>query len=80
MQFYPEIFDSESGGVSEHQIRFGKKWKSYSSIVDLAGGDITKFDVVLEEPLEKCLLYLAWKADKNLVDELVHKEMLKKAK
>jgi hypothetical protein len=44
----------------------------------LAGGDITKFDKVLEEPLEKTLLYLCWKADKAVVDELIHKEIMKK--
>jgi predicted transport protein len=43
----------------------------------LAEGDILRFDKVVEEPLEKCLLYLAYKADKNQVDSLMHKEMLK---
>ncbi len=79
-KFYPEIFDGGGGDISTHQINFAKKWKSYSSIVDLANGDITKFDVVLLEPLEKCLLYLAWKTDKAVVEELLHKEMMKKVK
>jgi predicted transport protein len=43
----------------------------------LAEGDILRFDKVVEEPLEKCLLYLAYKADKNVLETLMHKEMLK---
>jgi hypothetical protein len=33
----------------------------------------------LQEPVEKCLLYLCWKADKIQADNLAHKEMLKRA-
>jgi hypothetical protein len=47
--------------------------------VELAGGDILKFDEVIKEPLEKTLLYLCWKADRAMVDDLMHKEMMKKA-
>jgi hypothetical protein len=43
----------------------------------LAEVDILRFDEIVEEPLEKCLLYLAYKADKNQVETLMHKEMLK---
>ena len=75
-EFYPEIFDGD-GSSSQHQANFGKKWGSYSTIVSLAEGDILRFDKVVEEPLEKCLLYLAYKADKNQLETLMHKEMLK---
>ncbi len=75
-EFYPEIFNGD-GSSSQHQANFSKKWGSYAAIVELAEGDILRFDKVVEEPLEKCLLYLAFKADKNQVESLTHKEMLK---
>jgi hypothetical protein len=44
----------------------------------LAGGDVRLIDEVVKEPLEKCLLLLAFKADKNHLEDLVHKEAMKK--
>ena len=35
-------------------------------------------DEVVELPLEKCLLWLAYQADKAQLEELMHKQMLKK--
>jgi len=76
---YPEIFEGD-GTSTQHQINFGKKWRNYSSIFELAGGDIQKMDEVTEQPLEKCLLFLSYKADKALLESLVHKEMMKRSK
>ncbi len=79
---YPEIFDggiSGDGLAAEAQANFARKWKSYSSIIQLAQGDITKIDEVVLQPLEKCLLYLAYEADKYQVEELVHKAAMRKA-
>jgi len=74
---YPEIFD-EGGSASQHQANFAKKWGSYGTIVELASGDISRFDSIAEEPLEKCLLYLCYKSDKAMVENLIHKESLAK--
>jgi hypothetical protein len=74
---YPEIFDG-AGASSQHQANFAKKWSSYATIVELADRDITKFDRIAEEPLEKCLLYLAYRADKVQVEELMHRESIAK--
>ena len=79
---YPEVFD---GGISgnefapDAQANFGRKWKSYISIVQLSQGDITKIDEVVQQPLEKCLLMLAYMADRAEVEELVHKAAMKRA-
>lgn len=73
---YPEIFDGGAGNSTSVQINHGKKWRGYSSIVELANGDILKFDDIIEQPLEKCLLYLAYKADTALVQELLHKQIM----
>jgi hypothetical protein len=35
-------------------------------------------DEVINEPLEKCLLFLSYKADKNLLEDLVHREAMKR--
>ena len=36
-----------------------------------------KFDEIVKQPLEKCLLYLAYKADTVLVQEMMHKQSMK---
>lgn len=73
---YPELFDND-GSSTQHQVNFSKKWKSYTAIFELAGGEIQKMDEVVELPLEQCLLYLAFKADKSLLESMVHKEAMK---
>jgi hypothetical protein len=76
IELYPELYDEDGGGnVTQYQINFGKKWGNYSAVVELANGDITKFDEVVTQPLEKCLLLLAYKADSNYVTEMMHKAM-----
>ena len=76
---YPEIFDGD-GTTSKHSYNFSKKWGSYATIYELAEGNIERFDNVVEQPLEKCLLFLAFKADKNQLETLLHKESLKSIK
>lgn len=74
-EFYPELFEG-GGASSEHQANFTKKWSAYSTIFELANGDILKFDEVIEQPLEKCLLYLSFRADRIQLDELQHKQAM----
>ena len=76
---YPELYDGE-GYASKHQANFGKKWGQYTTIHELAGGDLLKYDLVVEEPLEKCLLYLAYHSDKNYMETLMHNEAMAKMK
>ena len=78
-EFYPELFEG-GGNTSQHQANFSKKWSNYATIIELAEGDILKIDKVVEEPLEKCLLYLAFKADKAQLEPLQHNEMIKSMK
>lgn len=73
---YPEIFEG-GGTTSQHQINFSKKWRAYATLMELADNDILKVDIVVKEPLEKCLLYLAYRADKNELEGLLHKEAMK---
>ena len=77
---YPELFDGGGGDSGQHQINFAKKWKSYSSIIQLAGNDVTKIDGVVEEPLEKCLLYLSYQSDRALMEDLIHREIVARNK
>ena len=79
IEFYPEIYEGPDGDVSPIELNFGKKWKSYTSIYQLAEGDIGKFDSVVSEPLEKCLLFLCYKADKNRIETLLHREAMARA-
>jgi hypothetical protein len=76
---YPEIFDGD-GVSSKHQYNFSRKWRSYTTLFELADGDIEKIDRVVLQPLEKCLLFLAYKNDKNQLETLMHKESLKNIK
>jgi len=73
---YPEVFEGD-GTSTQHQINFGKKWRSYATIVELASGNIKEIDEVVKEPLEKCLLFLAYRADKNQLEQLMHREAMK---
>ena len=45
--------------------------------MELADNDLLKIEIVTREPLEKCLLYLAYKADKNQLEMLMHREAMK---
>ena len=74
---YPEIFEGGEGTSSQHQINFSKKWRAYATIMELADNKIGLIDAVVKEPLEKCLLYLAYRADKNQLEGLLHKEAMK---
>jgi hypothetical protein len=73
---YPELFEGD-GNTTQHQINFGKKWKNYTAVFELAGGDIQKMDEVVKLPLEQCLLFLAYRADKGVLESLMHKEAMK---
>jgi hypothetical protein len=75
-ELYPELYESD-GTSTQHQINFGKKWKGYSSIFDLANGDIQKIDEVTELPLEQCLLFLSYKADKQTLENILHREAMR---
>ncbi len=75
-ELYPEIYESD-GSSSQHQINFGKKWKGYTSIFELANGDIQKIDEVTNLPLEQCLLFLAYKSDKSLLESMMHKDAMR---
>jgi hypothetical protein len=77
---YPELFEGESGDSTQHQINFGRKWGGYLSIATIAGEDLLKFPEVIQKPLEECLLFLSYLNDKQLVQNLVHKEAMSKIK
>jgi len=77
---YTELFDEAEEPSNAHQATFGRKWKGYASVAQLANEDITKFDEILKLPLEQCLLYLAYRSDVNKVKELEHKQMLNRYK
>lgn len=74
---YPELYDGD-GYSSKHQANFGKKWGNYATIQQLAGEDLMKIDLVVEEPLEKCLLFLAYQSDKVYLENLIHNEAMAK--
>jgi hypothetical protein len=46
--------------------------------MQLANNDILKIDEVVQQPLEKCLLFLAFSSDKATTESLVHKEIMAK--
>ena len=73
---YTELFEGR-GTASQHEINFSKKWRAYSTILSLADGEFKEIDRVVEEPLEKCLLYLAYKSDKIELESMVHREAMK---
>ena len=74
MEFYPELFDSDfsGGSTTQAEINFGKKWKSYASLIQLANGDITRIDEITNLPLETCLLKLAYDADRAELEKMLY--------
>ena len=78
VELYPELYDADNAGnTSNLQVNFGNKWKSYTTIIELANNDIRAIDQVIQEPLEKCLLFLSYRADKIFLENMLHKEALK---
>ena len=81
---YPEVFDG--GGIeggnpeSTYQANFSRKWGAYQTITILSNDDITKFEEVTQMPLETCLLYLCYRADKNTMETQIHKANMRKYK
>jgi len=75
-ELYPEIYESD-GTSTQHQENFGKKWKGYTSIFELANGNIQEMDAVTSLPLEQCLLFLSYKSDKSLLESMMHKEAMR---
>ena len=75
-ELYHELYEPD-GTSTQHQINFAKKWRGYSSIIELANGDIQKINEVTTLPLEQCLLFLAYKSDKVLLESMMHKEAMR---
>ena len=73
---YPELFEG-GGSPSQHEINFSKKWRAYAAIIELADGKLKEIDEVVNEPLEKCLLFLSYRADRNQLESMLHKEAIK---
>lgn len=61
---YPSIFpaatDDDRGANLSGSAQFAARWGWYSSVFNLAGGDITKFDQITKEPASKCLTALEY--------------------
>jgi len=78
IEYYPEIFDSAGGDTTEHQINFSRKWGNYQSIITLSRDNLMMIDDIVKQPLEKCLLYLAFHSDKIQLENILHRESLKR--
>lgn len=74
-EFYPELYEPSEGN-GQLQENFGKKWGAYATIIEIASGDIRNIDEVTKLPLEQCLLFLAYKADKNQLESLLHRQAM----
>lgn len=48
--------------------------------MQLCDNNVLKIDEVVQQPLEKCLLFLAYQADKVQLEDMLHREMMKKWK
>jgi hypothetical protein len=72
------LFEGDAGNSSQHQINFSNKWRNYSALIQLSGGDIRNINEITELPLEKCLLFLAYNSDLNQLQNLLQKEIMNK--
>jgi hypothetical protein len=62
-EIYPQFF-GDGEGVSEPS-EFESNWNWYSTIDELAGGDITKYEAIEQLNIHTCLNNLCYKIDKR---------------
>jgi hypothetical protein len=48
---------------------FNSKWGSYTSLIALCDGQITKFNEVTQLPIHECLTFLSYKRDETVLIE-----------
>lgn len=71
---YPKLFGEASEEEQEdfnefsEEAQFSKQWGWFSSIYQLAKGDVTKIDIVTREGLFKCLNMLTFEKQKNEIE------------
>ena len=56
--------DAPDGVIKSREAVFAERWNWYQSIYALAGGDVTKFDQVTNQPLYKCLTWLTFENER----------------
>lgn len=69
-------FPSEYGGLME-QVDFSMFNQEYIQLNDLAGGDITKFDIIRKMPYKECFVQLLYIFKNNEFEKAVTKSMTK---
>ena len=67
---FPSLFEEVTAGEQGEQDfsgegQFAKKYGWFTSLYSLAGGDVTKFDKVTEQPLLNALMFLEFDKDKT---------------
>ena len=67
---YPSVYGQTGDGGSglSAEEAFTKQWGWYSPIYAVAGGDLLKFDEVLELELNTFLTFLSFEAQKNEIE------------
>lgn len=68
------------GGETDYSARaqFGKKWGWYSSIYQLAKGDIRNFDAITRTPIRQALTYLTFEQEKQRIENNEIKKSIKR--
>lgn len=69
-------FPSEYGGLME-QVDFSMFNQEYFQLNDLAGGDITKFDIIRKMPYKECFVQLLYIFKNNEFEKAVTKSITK---
>jgi hypothetical protein len=62
-EIYPQFF-GDGEGISE-PTQFDRDWNWYSTIDELAGSDITKYEAIEQLNIHTCLKNLCYKIDKR---------------
>jgi hypothetical protein len=73
---YSEIFREQGTeeGVLSAEGSFAKKWGWYSTIWELAGSDITRFESITKLGVNECLTNLAYLRDKQELERQQYKK------
>ena len=75
---FTELFREGGEGDYSTRAQFGRKWGWYSSIYQLARGDVRHFEAVTKLRLSTALTYLTFESEKNRIENQEIKKQFKR--
>jgi hypothetical protein len=74
---YPELFGGEEADDYSRQGQFAKRWGWYTTVYQLAQGDIRRFAEITRLELHECLHFLTFEKQKQEAENDILKSKMK---